>query len=117
MRFREHGMNKPTINVEGKAGVVDYLRSGLAHWPDLDHLDPANIQSEHLGVEISLNANSHAWWRDWPEFHLVTLPGYGVVGYTDAPLEAADARDSQAAPGAADLGADPDHAGDRDPRG
>jgi hypothetical protein len=86
MRFREHGMDKPTIHVEGKAGVVDYLRSGLARWPDLDHLDAANVVSEYIGPEIVSNANKHAWWRGWPEFHLVTLPGYGVIGYTDAPL-------------------------------
>lgn len=86
MRFREHGMNKPIIHVEGKAGVVDYLRSGLAQWPDLDHLDPASIQSEPLGLAIITSANKHAWWKGWPAFHLVTLPGYGVVGYTDEAL-------------------------------
>lgn len=86
MRFREHGLNKPIIDVAGKAGIVDYLRSGLAQWPDLDHLDPAKIESEDLGPEIVSNANKHAWWRSWPAMHLVTLPGYGVVGYSDAPV-------------------------------
>lgn len=86
MRFREHGLNKPTIHVEDKAGVVDYLRREFAHWPDLDHLDPADIQSEPLGLAIVTNANKHAWWKAWPQFHMVTLQGYGVVGYSDEAL-------------------------------
>jgi hypothetical protein len=86
MRFREHGLDKPTIHVDGKAGIVTYLRCEFAHWPDLDHLPFADIKSEHLGPEIVSNANKHAWWRCWPEMHLVTLPYYGVVGYTDAPI-------------------------------
>lgn len=86
MRFREHGTDKPTIHVTGKQGVVDYLRSGLVRWPDLDHLDPAKIQSEDLGLGLIRVANRRAWWRCWPAIHLVTLPGYGVVGYSDGPL-------------------------------
>jgi hypothetical protein len=86
MRFREHGIDKPTIHVQGKAGVITYLRSGLAQWPDLDHLDLDKITSEYLGPEIVSNANKHAWWKCWPAFHLVTLPGYGVIGYTDAAI-------------------------------
>jgi hypothetical protein len=89
MRFREHGLDKPTIHVEGRQGIIDYLGSGLcdwSRWPDLDQLDLTNLQSEDLGLAIIGNANKHAWWKGWPAFHLITLKGYGVVGYTDAPL-------------------------------
>jgi hypothetical protein len=86
MRFREHGLNKPTIQIESRQGVVDYLRGAFAHWPDLDQLDLADIRSENLGPEIVSNANKRAWWKHWPALHMVTLPGYGTVGYTDAPL-------------------------------
>jgi hypothetical protein len=85
MRFREHGLDKPTIHGD-RAAIVRYLRDQFAHWPDLDRLDPANIQSEDLGLAIVSGANKHAWWRAWPAMHLVTLQGYGVVGYTDQAL-------------------------------
>jgi hypothetical protein len=83
MRFREHGRDKPTIHGD-RAEIVAYLRAEFAHWPDLDHLDPADIQSEDLGPVII--RNEQAWWKCWPAMHLVTLESYGVVGYSDAPL-------------------------------
>ena len=85
MRFREHGTNKPVIEGD-KAAIIAYLRQQYAPWPDLDRFDPADIQSEDLGISMINQANKRAWWAGWPAFHLVTLPGYGVVGYTDAPL-------------------------------
>jgi hypothetical protein len=78
-------LDKPTIHGD-KAAIVAYLRDQFAHWPDLDQLDPANIKSEDLGLAIVDNANKGAWWHAWPAFHLVTLQGYGVVGYTDEAL-------------------------------
>jgi hypothetical protein len=80
-------LDKPTIHGD-KAAIVAYLRGQFAHWPDLDQLDPANIRSEDLGLAIVTNATKHAWWSKWPAFHLVTLEGYGVVGYTDEALGA-----------------------------
>lgn len=85
MRFREHGTNKPIVEGD-KAAIVAYLRQQFAPWPDLDHLDPADIQSEDLGIAIVASAYKHAWWHTWPAFHMITLKGYGVVGYTDEPL-------------------------------
>ncbi|HEY1448412.1 MAG TPA: hypothetical protein VGF33_07725 [Caulobacteraceae bacterium] len=79
----------PRIDPELAAQLDDLAAKQKRHeWPDLDHLDPANIQSEDLGFALVgvAKANRRTWWADWPAFHLVTLPGYGVIGYTDEPL-------------------------------
>jgi hypothetical protein len=86
MRFREHGLDKPIIEAADKAAVVAYLRERFACWPDLDDLDPADIEAEQLDNIIIRAASPSAWWCDWPALYIVRLDRYGVVGYADGPL-------------------------------
>lgn len=81
MRFREVGQSQ-AIEVEDKAAVVARLKESFRRWPDLDHLDPANIEAEYSHEA----APTHEGAPGWGKVYIVTLKGYGVVGFADAPL-------------------------------
>jgi hypothetical protein len=69
MRFREHGNDKPVVQLQDRAALEAYLKEQFAPWPDLDGFDLTTLKSERYG---------DGW--------LVTLPGYGVVGHADVPV-------------------------------
>lgn len=79
MKFKEHGMGKPVVQLQDRAALVAYLREQFRPWPDLDHIDVSKLKTEPYGVSMPA-----AGWKG-PCF-LVSLPSYGVVGYCDAPL-------------------------------
>jgi hypothetical protein len=73
MRFRERGKDKPTIEVAGRPELVAYLRELLLPWPTAP--DPVGIRTHADPIPT-----------DWGPTFVVILPGYGVIGYTDAPV-------------------------------
>jgi hypothetical protein len=76
MRFREHGHDKPIVQLDDRAALVAHLKMEFAAWPSLDDLELAKLKTEPYGRSI--------FWDG--QVWLLTLPGYGVIGYTDEPL-------------------------------
>lgn len=83
MKYRPH-KGKLADSVAGmveieatKYALVTYLRKELAPWPTLDgfhfdavHVDPYFAGDPRIG---------------WDDVWIVTLDGYGVLGFTDGP--------------------------------
>lgn len=77
MRFREHrallaDSLETTVEVEGRAGLVEHLRLKFwgSGWPVLDF--------------DAIDVDPYAYdERAWGKTYIVTLAGYGVLGFTD----------------------------------
>jgi hypothetical protein len=80
MRYRPHRRFVDeavalTVEVEGRAGLIEQLHkefAGLPVWPDEKsvHVDPYGGNDDRIG---------------WKNVHIVTLDGYGVVGFCEGP--------------------------------
>jgi hypothetical protein len=81
MRFREHrgGLAESmetAIEVATRDDLIAHLRAVLAPWPTAP--DPAAIICEpYSGEDRRIG---------WAQTYIVTLPGYGVLGFADGPL-------------------------------
>lgn len=80
MRYRQHKGGY----AESMATVVEIdstrealLRAVLESLPDLDQVRPEDIEASPYGAD-----RRNGW-----DTHLVTVHGYGIVGYTDGPLQ------------------------------
>lgn len=87
MRFIEYRqppdeMEKTQTEVADRAALVAHCNKELAMWPSIGHLEDSDFTVSPYGQE----------WRDPPLgearkwiTHVVTIKGYGVIGFTDSP--------------------------------
>lgn len=77
-KFREHRGSlaesmKTVQEVKDKEELIEYLKKYLSYWDFKD----------------SFNLKVKPYWKDkrinW-DTHIVTIEGFGVVGFTDGPL-------------------------------
>lgn len=82
MRFRMHRGSldesmKTTVNVDGRAGLAAHIREKFIDLGPIfeDHqltVDPYNGDDDRIG---------------WNDVHIVTIIGYGVVGFCEGPAK------------------------------
>lgn len=82
MRFREHGINQPVVQLKDRAALIEYLQRQFAPWPDLDKIDLRKLKSEPYGVFTK--TQGPGGWNG--KYWLVSVEPYGVVGYCDEPV-------------------------------
>jgi hypothetical protein len=90
MRFREYGKPVEQTFPDGALGrqaIVDYLRQRFRPWPTLDHIDFSTLKSEYSHESPGDPAREQG--PGWGPTYLVTVKGYGVVGWCDALLQEA----------------------------
>ena len=78
MKFREHrgGLDESMatlVEVPDRAALLEYLRKLAEPWPTFP---PISSETVHIEPYIW---DSRIGWNT----HIVTLDGYGVVGFTD----------------------------------
>lgn len=79
MRFREHrgGLSesmKTIIEVADQAALLDHIRKLAQPWPTFPPVTPKTVHIKPYGWDGRIG---------W-ETYIVTLDGYGVLGFTDA---------------------------------
>lgn len=84
MKFREHRGNyddsmETVVELKDKFELIDHLHELLLYCEG----GPHNFPSHHLKVERYVMDGRNGW-----DTHIVTVDGYGVMGYTDGPVEA-----------------------------
>jgi hypothetical protein len=92
MRFREYGWAVEQTFPDGDLGrqaLVDYLKQLFKPWPTLDKIDYATLKTTYS--HDSPGHPDREAGPGWGPTYIITLKGYGVVGYTDTELEKADA--------------------------
>lgn len=87
MRFIEyrqppHEMEKTQTEVADRAALVAHCKKQLSRWPDMDHLGDSDFTVSAYGPEWTDPPLGEA--RKWIT-HIVTIKGYGVIGFTDSP--------------------------------
>lgn len=78
MRFREITKSAAQAFAD-KQAIVDYLREVLAPWPTAPVPTLRNLTSEYSHESPGKDG--------WGPTYIVTLKGYGVIGFADAPLD------------------------------
>lgn len=64
------------VEVSGRAGLVEHLRSKYGENPGFDF---GAIEAKPYGGD-----DNRIGWKD---VHIVTAPDYGVIGFIEGPLE------------------------------
>ncbi len=86
MRYRPHKGSladslAEVVEVDGRAGLIEYLLdelapypgwSGAAFMPDTVRISPYYGDDDRIG---------------WKDVHIVTIDGYGVMGFCEGPAE------------------------------
>jgi hypothetical protein len=80
MKFREHkgGLDESmdtVVEVADRDALVQHVRKLMAPWGF--ELDDSKLKVKPYAKDDRIG---------WPDTHLVTLEGYGVLGYTNGPL-------------------------------
>ena len=78
MRFREHRGSladsmETTVNVADHSALLDHIRKLAQAWPTFPPVTPETVHIKPYGWDERIG---------W-DTHIVTLDGYGVLGYTD----------------------------------
>jgi hypothetical protein len=83
MKFREHrggfeDSMSTTVEVSDRAALMAHFRKLAEPWPTFPPItdDTVHIES-YYGID-----ERNGW-----DTHIVTLDGYGVLGFTDGPVE------------------------------
>lgn len=82
MRYRPHKGSLAdsvalTIEVDGRAGLIAHIREELAPYPEWDGFDGFTVrQQPYCGADDRIG---------WKNVHIVTIDGYGVVGFCEGP--------------------------------
>jgi len=79
LKFREHRGGFPEsaatiVEIEDRAALVAYIQRLLASYPSAPP-----VKEDTVAVESYCFDERNGW-----DTHIVTLKGYGVIGYTDA---------------------------------
>lgn len=61
-----------------REALVAHVRAEFAAWPTMD-----NFHFDQLRVSPYYGDDDRIGWRD---VHIVTIDGYGVVGFTEGPV-------------------------------
>lgn len=83
MRYRPHKgslADSMALVVEitgGRYGLITHLRKELSPWPTLDH-----FHFDAVHVTPYYGDDDRIGWKD---VHIVTLDGYGVLGFCEGP--------------------------------
>lgn len=66
------------VEVDGRVGLIRHLRKELSPYPEWDHFSDAAVREQpYYGDDPATG------WRD---VHIVTIDGYGVVGFIEGPI-------------------------------
>lgn len=81
MRFRPHrrlltDSLAEAIDVDGRAGLLAHLMTDFDYWPSM------LVSDEKLRISWYCNEDERCGWKD---VHIVTLAGYGIVGFCEGP--------------------------------
>lgn len=81
MKYRPHRRllvesMEEMIEVDGRAGLVAHLKKDFRPWPDLDG------RAEQIKVEPYYGDDDRIGWKN---VHIITLYGYGVIGFCEGP--------------------------------
>lgn len=81
MKYRPHKGSldesmKYAVDVEGRAGLIAHLRKELDGWQ-------VDIDDDKVRVQPYVMHDAFAGWKD---VHIVTLDGYGVLGFCEGPV-------------------------------
>lgn len=81
MKYRPHRGSladsmAEVIEIDGRARLIDHLRKDFAPWPDLDG------RAEQIKIAPYGGDDDRIGWRN---VHIITLDGYGVVGFCEGP--------------------------------
>ena len=79
MRYRPHrgGLAESvsgTVEVDGVAGLIGYLRESWRDWPQVSFEDEAVRIEPYGGDDDRIG---------WKNVHIVTIDGYGVQGFCE----------------------------------
>lgn len=82
MKFREHRGSlydsmATLVVVDGKKGLVAHIKKLLKSYIDVSSSD----------VLVSLYGSSGDARIGWEKVYIVTVKGYGVIGFSDGPVE------------------------------
>lgn len=66
-------------DVDGFEGLVQHLRKELWDWPTM-----ADFKDTDVHVRRYIGFDDRTGWRD---VHIVTIDGYGVMGFTEGPAD------------------------------
>lgn len=80
MRYRPHKGSLAdslalTVEVDGRAGLIAQLKKEFAPWPVWPDEKSVHVSS-YYGDDERIG---------WKDVHIVTLDGYGVVGFCEGP--------------------------------
>jgi hypothetical protein len=62
------------VDVDGIEGLTSHLREELWNWPDA-----VGFRDDQVHVRPYIGFDDRTGWRD---VHIVTIDGYGVMGFT-----------------------------------
>lgn len=65
------------VEVDGRAGLIAHLRHELRNWPTMD-----GFTDDQVGVTPNGGDDDRIGWKD---VHIVTIDGYGVMGFCEGP--------------------------------
>lgn len=79
MKFREHRGSldesmETCVELDDRADLVAHMRRQLAHY--YFEFEDAQLKVEPYAIDKRIG---------WLDTHIVTIDGYGVVGFTDGP--------------------------------
>ena len=74
------------VDVDGFDGLVNHLREELWHWPTA-----MEFREDQVHVRPYIGFDDRVGWRD---VHVVTIDGYGVMGFTEGPAPRAPKGDT-----------------------
>ena len=82
MRYRPHRGSLAdsmalVVDVDSRAGLIRQLRSELEPWARDDFVDDKVRVTPYYGDDDRIG---------WKDVHIVTLDGYGVLGFCEGPL-------------------------------
>ena len=83
MRYRPHKGSladsmAEVADVDGMVGLLDLLQISAVPWPTIPP-----ISAETVHVSSYYGDDDRIGWKD---IHIVTLDGYGVLGFCEGPL-------------------------------
>ncbi len=82
MRYRPHRRYvdeavAEMVQVDGRDGLIEHLREELRNWPIARYFTADQVRVQPYGGD-----DDRIGWKD---VHIVTIDGYGVMGFCEGP--------------------------------